>query len=67
MKLLIALTATTLTLFAAASSAAAAGRPDIVGRWGAVQPSPRLWVAPNGAIGRWTVKPTPRTWAIGRF
>ena len=67
MKLLIALTATTLTLFAAAASAGASGRPDPVGRWGGVQPNPRMWVAPAGAVGRWTVKPTPRTWAIGRY
>lgn len=67
MKALFAVAAAGAALVASAATAGAATgsdatgpvvKPDAVGRWGAVQPSPRFWIIePNprgfGAIGRW--------------
>lgn len=63
MKACMATVVTALALIAAAPSAGAANVTGGIGRWGAVEPQPRLWVAPDGAIGRWAVG----RWAVGRW
>lgn len=55
MKTLIALAAVALTMFALTASASAATVPNAIGRYGVVQPNPRMF----GPI-----QPNPRTWGI---
>jgi hypothetical protein len=55
MKALIALAAMALAMFALTTTASAATAPNAIGRWGVVQPNPRMFEV---------VQPNPRSWGI---